>query len=80
VSKWQKTPPRRRDSVRVRSFTSTSASSLTSTGSAKSPFAVFGVLTDELDRLSPRIELKPGQIEILKTPKEFYDTLKVCAS
>lgn len=34
-------------------------------------------LTSELDRLSPRFEVQPQQIEILKTPAEFYETLKV---
>ncbi|KAK7728085.1 CDP-diacylglycerol--glycerol-3-phosphate 3-phosphatidyltransferase [Botryosphaeria dothidea] len=33
-------------------------------------------LTSELDRLSPRFEVQPQQIEILKTPAEFYETLK----
>lgn len=34
-------------------------------------------LTTELDRLSPRFELQPSQIEILSTPSDFYETLKV---
>ncbi|EKG15803.1 Phospholipase D/Transphosphatidylase [Macrophomina phaseolina MS6] len=33
-------------------------------------------LTSELDRLSPRFEVQPQQIEILSTPAEFYETLK----
>ncbi|OMP89079.1 CDP-diacylglycerol--glycerol-3-phosphate 3-phosphatidyltransferase [Diplodia seriata] len=33
-------------------------------------------LTSEFDRLSPRFEVQPTQIEILSTPSEFYDVLK----
>ncbi|KAF4543460.1 Phospholipase D/Transphosphatidylase [Lasiodiplodia theobromae] len=33
-------------------------------------------LTSELDRLSPRFEVQPTQIEILSDPSEFYETLK----
>ncbi|OJD38942.1 cdp-diacylglycerol-glycerol-3-phosphate 3-phosphatidyltransferase [Diplodia corticola] len=33
-------------------------------------------LTSELDRLSPRFEVQPTQIEILSTPSEFYEALK----
>lgn len=33
-------------------------------------------LTSELDRLSPRFEVQPSQIEILSTPSDFYETLK----
>jgi hypothetical protein len=73
-----KTP---RCQVQVRSFSSSSASSASSSSSvAKSPFSVFGGLTNELDKLSPRIEVQPDQIEILKSPEQFYESLKVGAS
>ena len=39
---------------------------------ALAPFA------NELDKLAPSIDLRGEQIQILKTPAEFYDTLKVC--
>ena len=34
------------------------------------------VLTSDLDRLAPRIDISAEQIEILDTPEDFYDTLK----
>jgi phosphatidylserine/phosphatidylglycerophosphate/cardiolipin synthase-like enzyme len=73
-----KTPSSRWQSQRghLRSFNSSSATSLTSSSAAKSPFSVLGSLTNELDKLSPRIEIDPLQIEILKTPEEFYEKLK----
>jgi CDP-diacylglycerol--glycerol-3-phosphate 3-phosphatidyltransferase len=38
---------------------------------ALAPFA------SELDKLAPSIDLRGEQIQILKTPAEFYETLKV---
>ncbi len=61
----------------VRSFASSSAASIGTSSTAKSPFLVFGSLVNELDRLAPRIELQPDQIEILKSPEQFYEALKV---
>ncbi|KAF2434852.1 phospholipase D/nuclease [Tothia fuscella] len=37
---------------------------------------MLGSITSELDKLSPRFEVKPSQIRILKTPSEFCETLK----
>jgi CDP-diacylglycerol---glycerol-3-phosphate 3-phosphatidyltransferase len=34
-------------------------------------------LTDELDKLAPRFEMNAAQIHILRSPSEFYETLKV---
>ena len=45
--------------------------------STASPFGVLGSITNELDRLGPRFEVDGSQIQILSTPGEFYDTLKV---
>ncbi|KAE9961637.1 hypothetical protein BLS_001591 [Venturia inaequalis] len=38
---------------------------------------MLGSVTSELDKLSPRFEVEPSQIRILKSPGEFYDTLKI---
>lgn len=43
---------------------------------AQSPVAALGGLTNELDRLSPRFDINASQINILKDPSEFYETLK----
>lgn len=42
-----------------------------------SPVAALGGLTSELDKLSPRFDINASQIQILKDPSEFYETLKV---
>ncbi|KAF2404772.1 hypothetical protein EJ06DRAFT_467410, partial [Trichodelitschia bisporula] len=41
-----------------------------------SSISALGGLTAELDKLSPRFEIDASQIEILKTPSEFYEVLK----
>lgn len=33
--------------------------------------------TEELDTIAPRFDIKGGQIRVLRTPAEFYETLKV---
>lgn len=33
-------------------------------------------LTKKLDQLAPRFELQTGEVEVLSTPQEFYDTLR----
>ena len=38
---------------------------------------MLGGLTSELDRIAPRFDIHASQIQILQTPMEFYDTLKV---
>ena len=48
------------------------------TGSPQPPTHIpsLTALTSDLDRLAPRIDISPDQIEILDGPKDFYDTLK----
>ena len=48
------------------------------TGSPQQPtnLSSLTALTSDLDRLAPRIDINPDQIEILDGPKDFYDTLK----
>jgi hypothetical protein len=38
---------------------------------------MLATVTSDLDKIAPRFEVQPEQIEILKTPSEFYETLKV---
>jgi hypothetical protein len=60
----------------LRKYTTSSASASTP-ASPPSSFSALGSVTSELDKLSPRFEIQPFQIQILKSPTEFYDTLKV---
>ena len=38
---------------------------------------MLGAFTSELDRIAPKFEIEGSQIQILRTPSEFYETLKV---
>ncbi|KAL2068179.1 hypothetical protein VTL71DRAFT_16277 [Oculimacula yallundae] len=37
---------------------------------------MLGAFTNELDRIAPKFEIQGSQIDILRSPVEFYDTLK----
>ncbi|KAF2263836.1 CDP-diacylglycerol-glycerol-3-phosphate 3-phosphatidyltransferase [Lojkania enalia] len=37
---------------------------------------MLAAITVDLDRIAPRFEIAPEQIQIIKTPAEFYETLK----
>jgi hypothetical protein len=43
----------------------------------QSQAAMLATITSDLDRIAPRFEMQPEQIEIIQTPTEFYQTLKV---
>lgn len=60
----------------LRKYTTSSASAATPS-SPPSSFSMLGSIISELDKLSPRFEVEPSQIRILKSPSEFYETLKV---
>jgi hypothetical protein len=60
----------------LRKYTTSSAPA-SSVSPPPSSFSVLGSVTSELDKLSPRFEIQPSQIQILKSPNEFYETLKV---
>ncbi|KAH0371570.1 hypothetical protein KCU65_g1683, partial [Aureobasidium melanogenum] len=53
-----------------------SNSSVAPTTSTPSPGAALGGLNTELDKLSPRFDISSSQIEILRSPSDFYETLK----
>ncbi|KAE8446646.1 hypothetical protein EG329_011839 [Mollisiaceae sp. DMI_Dod_QoI] len=59
----------------LRSKYSTSASSVAAP-SSPSPASMLGAFTNELDRIAPKFEVHGSQINILRTPSEFYETLK----
>jgi hypothetical protein len=44
---------------------------------ANAPGPTIRALSDELDRLAPRFDVEASQIKILRSPTEFYETLKV---
>jgi len=53
----------------------------TSTSSVAAPHgpsqaSILGAFTSELDRIAPKFEIQGSQIQILRTPSEFFETLK----
>jgi hypothetical protein len=38
---------------------------------------MLAAFTNELDKLAPKFEIHGSQIQILRSPPEFYETLKV---
>lgn len=38
---------------------------------------VLAAFTEELDKIAPRFDIKGEQVTVLRTPEEFYETLKV---
>ncbi|EKD13490.1 uncharacterized protein L3040_008643 [Drepanopeziza brunnea f. sp. 'multigermtubi'] len=55
---------------------STSTSSLANSAGSTSPASMLGAFTNELDRIAPRFHIQGSQINILRSPSEFYQTLK----
>jgi hypothetical protein len=43
----------------------------------QSQASMLATITTDLDKIAPRFEIQPDQIEIIQTPAEFYQTLKV---
>jgi hypothetical protein len=39
--------------------------------------SMLATINTDLDQIAPKFEVQPDQIRILKTPAEFYETLKV---
>jgi CDP-diacylglycerol--glycerol-3-phosphate 3-phosphatidyltransferase len=54
-----------------------STSTSSTTASSSSPASMLGAFTNELDRIAPKFEVQGSQIQLLRTPAEFYETLKV---
>ncbi|RAL67482.1 hypothetical protein DID88_008237 [Monilinia fructigena] len=55
---------------------STSASSTAATPTAPSSASILGAFTNDCDKIAPKFEVHGSQIQILRTPSEFYETLK----
>ncbi|KAF3056304.1 CDP-diacylglycerol-glycerol-3-phosphate 3-phosphatidyltransferase [Daldinia childiae] len=51
-------------------------SSPMSTGSASSSTGMLAPFVNELDRIAPSFQIDGSQIQIIKTPTDFYETLK----
>ncbi|KZF19172.1 CDP-diacylglycerol-glycerol-3-phosphate 3-phosphatidyltransferase [Xylona heveae TC161] len=43
---------------------------------SSSPPNVLAGLTSELDRIAPRFDIEASQVQIIRTPSQFYETLK----
>jgi CDP-diacylglycerol---glycerol-3-phosphate 3-phosphatidyltransferase len=39
---------------------------------------MLAAFTEELDKIAPRFDIRGDQVKVLRTPDEFYETLKVC--
>ncbi|PMD43682.1 hypothetical protein L207DRAFT_510191 [Hyaloscypha variabilis F] len=52
------------------------SSTTVSTPNGASQASMLGAFTSELDRIAPKFEIQGSQIQILRTPSEFYETLK----
>lgn len=47
------------------------------TGTSTSSAGMLAPFTNELDRLAPSFKINGSQIQIIKSPTDFYETLKV---
>lgn len=76
-----KTAGRRTFRIPPRTFRTTRRYSTSSAEMAspvpQSQASMLATITTDLDKIAPRFEIQPDQIEILQTPAEFYQTLKV---
>ena len=60
----------------VRRHSSSSAPMASAT--PQSQVSMLATITTDLDKIAPRFEIQPDQIEIIQSPAEFYEKLKVC--
>ena len=68
-----------RSSRSTRRYASTSAPSM-NPSAPQSQASMLATITTDLDNIAPRFEIAPEKIRIIKTPTEFYETLKVSTS
>jgi CDP-diacylglycerol--glycerol-3-phosphate 3-phosphatidyltransferase len=59
----------------TRRYSTSNASMASST--PQSQASMLATITTDLDKIAPRFEVQPEQIQIIQTPTEFYETLKV---
>ncbi|KAK4501888.1 hypothetical protein PRZ48_007697 [Zasmidium cellare] len=57
-------------------FASTSSAPAAAPSTTSSSTSQLAVITNELDKISPRFSVPADSIQILKSPSEFYETLK----
>ena len=72
---WQITCKNQQQPWRIRARLSSSTAS-TATSQAGASSTTLAVLTAELDRIAPRIDINADQIEVIHEPVEFYEALK----
>lgn len=60
---------------RVRRYTTTQNPA--STPIPQSKASAIGLISSDLDNISPGFSIRSDQVKILREPAEFYDTLKV---
>ncbi|ESZ94992.1 hypothetical protein SBOR_4612 [Sclerotinia borealis F-4128] len=56
---------------------STSTGTTAIAPTAPSSASILGAFTNECDKIAPKFEVHGSQIQILRTPSEFYETLKI---
>lgn len=56
---------------------STANASPMAASTPQSQASMLATITTDLDKIAPRFEIQPDQVQIIKTPAEFYETLKV---
>lgn len=55
----------------------TSSPGAATTAATASSFSALSSLAAELDKIAPRFEIDAEKIHIIRTPSDFYSTLKV---
>ena len=60
-----------------RHYTMPSGAPASSSSSGSSSVGMLAPFVSELDQMAPSFDLKGEQIRIIKTPTDFYETLKV---
>lgn len=70
---WQRAAKGRRYST---ASSGTSGGGVPSTAGQAAP--MLATFTEELDKIAPRFDIRGDQVKVLRTPSEFYETLKVC--
>ena len=70
---WPRAPKGRRYST---ASSSVSGGGVQSTAGQGAP--MLAAFTEELDKIAPRFDIRGDQVKVLRTPSEFYETLKVC--
>lgn len=63
--------------VKGRRYSTASSTASPGTQSTAGQMPVLAAFTEELDRIAPRFDIKGEQVTVLRTPEEFYETLKV---